>query len=281
VQTLQGMRKATTHILLLILAMGCTEKNQLPHEKYYEFHFTANYSYQNDTLKIEVKNPLNCPLRFSISSTDTSLSELVKSFGTLTVHEKTDTIIKYYFKGRKGILLQFHSLFGDLSKQVIKNRISLPFPKNRSYKIIQGYNGLYSHNNANSKCAIDFALNLNDTICSADSGYVVGVIKDYKKGGDTEAWIDYANCITIYHPKTGLFTQYVHLMHNGSFVKVGDTVVKGQPIGLSGMTGYGTVPHLHFNVKIPDKKEGMISTDIEFEEGYKGTELTENTTVKK
>ena len=110
---------------------------------------------------------------------------------------------------------------------------------------------------------------------------MVGVIKDYELSGTTKDWIDYANYITIYHSKSGLFTQYVHLIKNGSFVKVGDTVVKGQPIGLSGMTGYTTVPHLHFNVLIPDKKEGLVSTDIEFEEGYKGTELTENTTVKK
>jgi len=157
----------------------------------------------------------------------------------------------------------------------------LPFPKNRSYKIIQGYNGSHSHNTDYSRYAIDFSLKINDTVCSAADGYVVGVIKDYKLGGTTEDWIDYSNYITIYHPKSGLFTQYVHLIKNGSFVKVGDTVTKGQPIGLSGMTGYTTVPHLHFNVLKPDKKEGLISTDIEFEEGYKGTELTENITVKK
>jgi murein DD-endopeptidase MepM/ murein hydrolase activator NlpD len=109
----------------------------------------------------------------------------------------------------------------------------------------------------------------------------VGVIKDYESAGTSKAWIDYSNYISIYHPKSSLFTQYVHLIKNGSFVKVGDTVTKGQPIGLSGMTGYTTVPHLHFNVLKPDKKEGLVSTDIDFEEGYKGTELTENATVKK
>ena len=31
----------------------------------------------------------------------------------------------------------------------------------------------------------------------------------------------------------------------------------------------------------PDKEEGWMSTDIEFEEGYKGADLTENNTVKK
>ena len=130
--------------------------------------------------------------------------------------------------------------------------------------------------------ALDISLKINDTVCSAADGYVVGVVKDYELGGRTEDWTDYSNYITIYHPKDGLFTQYVHLIKNGSFVKVGDTVLKGHPIGLSGMTGYTTVPHLHFNVLRPDKKEGLVSTgDIDFDEGYKGTQLTENTMVKK
>ncbi len=164
-------------------------------------------------------------------------------------------------KTQKEIILKFNSVVGDLKKEIIKEKFSLPFPKNRSYKIIQGYNGSHSHNTDYSRYAIDFSLKINDTVCSAADGYVVGVIKDYELGGTTEDWIDYSNYITIYHPKSGLFTQYVHLIKNGSFVKVGDTVIKGQPIGLSGMTGYTTVPHLHFNVLKPDKKEGLVSTD--------------------
>ena len=189
--------------------------------------------------------------------------------------------LPYYLKAQKEISIKFNSVLGDLNKEIIKEKFSLPFPKNRAYEIIQGYNGSHSHNTDYSRYAIDFSLKINDTVCSAADGYVVGVIKDYELGGTSEDWLDYSNYITIYHPKSGLFTQYVHLIKNGSFVKVGDTVLKGQPIGLSGMTGYTTVPHLHFNVLDPDKKEGLVSTDIKFEEGYKGAELTENATVKK
>ncbi len=265
----------------MILTSCCLEKNALPHEKYYDFYYSATYSYNKDTLKIQVKNPLNCPLRFSISSPQKSIAEIVTKFGTLTLKEKSDTILNYYVKANGKISLAFHTLYGDLNKAIRKEKMSLPFPNNKVYKVIQGYNGSYSHNTSNSRYAIDFALNINDTICSADDGYVVGVIKDYNRSGKTEEWFDYGNYITVYHSKSGLFTQYVHLIQNGSFVKVGDTVRKGQPIGLSGMTGYTTIPHLHFNVKRPDEKEGLISTDIEFEEGYKGAELTENTIVKK
>ena len=114
--------------------------------------------------------------------------------------------------------------------------MNLPFPKNRSYKIIQGYNGSYSHNTDFSRYAIDFSLKIKDTVCSAADGYIVGVIKDFEFAGTTTDWIDYNNYITIYHPES---------------------------------------------VLLPDKKEGLVSTAGEFEEGYKGAELSENTTVIK
>ena len=41
-------------------------------------------------------------------------------------------------------------------------------------------------------------------------------------------------------------------------VELGDYVEKGQPIGISGMTGYTTIEHLHFNVKIPTNKNGLM-----------------------
>ena len=275
------MRKIIFYIFGMVLAIGFSRKNKLPQEEYYQFNYFADYSCKGDTLKVEAKNPLNCPLRISISSPDTSLLDIAAKFGTLTLKEKSDTIITYYLNVQKGIIVKFNSVTGDLNKEIIKEKFNLPFPKNRSYKIIQGYNGSHSHNTEYSRYAIDFSLKINDTVCSAADGYVVGVIKDYELGGRTKDWLDYSNYITIYHSKSGLFTQYVHLIKNGSFVKVGDTVTKGQPIGLSGMTGYTTVPHLHFNVLKPNKKEGLVSTDIEFEEGYNGTGLTENTTVKK
>jgi murein DD-endopeptidase MepM/ murein hydrolase activator NlpD len=274
------MRKIIFYILGMIWATGCSRTDELPKEKYYQFDYSANYTFNNDTLKIEVKNPLSCPLRISISSPDRSLFDIVAKLGTLTLKEKGDTTVRYYLKSQDKVVVKFNSVFGDLNKEIKKQEFSLPFPKNRSYKIIQGHNGSHSHNTDFSKNAIDFSLKISDTVCSAADGYVVGVIKDYKSGGGTKDWIDYSNYITIYHPESGLFTQYVHLIQNGSFVKVGDTVKKGQPIGLSGMTGYSTVSHLHFNVLKPDKKDGLISINADFEEGYKGTELTENTTVK-
>ena len=54
-----------------------------------------NYLYYNGPA---VTNPLNCPLRISISSPDKSLLDIVAKFSTLTLKEKSDTIINYYLK---------------------------------------------------------------------------------------------------------------------------------------------------------------------------------------
>ncbi len=59
-----------------------------------------------------------------------------------------------------------------------------------------------------------------------------------------------ANYIDIDHGN-GLTTRYVHLYSSASnFVSLNQTVSVGQQIGLMGMTGDATAPHLHFEVRI-------------------------------
>lgn len=141
-----------------------------------------------------------------------------------------------------------------------------------SYKIIQGYNGSYSHSEPYHQYALDFNMKIGDTVCAADDGYVVGLIKDYKYSGTSKEWQqnDKSNYITLYHPLSGMFTQYVHLKHNGAFINIGDSVTKGEPIGLSGMTGYTDIAHLHFNVLIPEKDKKLISYPVKFDNGIEG-----------
>ncbi len=58
--------------------------------------------------------------------------------------------------------------------------------------------------------------------------------------------LGYGNCIVIRHG-THLSTIYGHLSHIG--VDTGQSVSKGEVIGLSGSTGFSTGPHLHFEVR--------------------------------
>ncbi len=62
-----------------------------------------------------------------------------------------------------------------------------------------------------------------------------------------KTFIVYGNAIIVDHGQ-GVQTLYMHLSKMN--VKAGDTVKKGQIIGLSGKTGYAESPHLHISVKI-------------------------------
>jgi len=60
----------------------------------------------------------------------------------------------------------------------------------------------------------------------------------------------YGNMIEVDHGN-GLTTRYGHLSRIG--VQLGDTVQRGQLIGLIGSTGRSTGPHLHYELRLNDK----------------------------
>jgi murein DD-endopeptidase MepM/ murein hydrolase activator NlpD len=120
----------------------------------------------------------------------------------------------------------------------------LPFEDNTSHRMTQGYDGGFSHSGW-VEYSLDFSMDINTPVCAARNGVVVAVKSDSSVGGGSRRYRGKANFITLYH-SDGTFTQYHHLRHNGSAVKVGDHVEAGQVIGFSGSTGWSTGPHLHF-----------------------------------
>lgn len=250
--------------------MAC---NQVPKKRLAQFKNGISYDLVDGKLMIEIKNPVKCPLRIRASSGNEIIEKGLKQYFPIILNPLGDTTIVWSVGLEKEEFeIQFSSMFGSLDSPVDSAVMSLPFPSGKWYRVIQGYNGKFSHQSDYSRYAIDFALGVGDTICSAADGVVVGLIKDYKRGGDSKKWRDYANYITLFHPELNLYTQYVHLMHEGSFVNVGDTVVMGQVIGLSGMTGFTSRAHLHFNV-LKTTSNNLISTPVSFREGYRGAAL--------
>ncbi len=124
---------------------------------------------------------------------------------------------------------------------------------------------------AHFKHAIDFSLPEGSELLAVADGEVVDLKIDSRKGGYDPKYNGdkYLNYLTLKHAN-GEYSQYCHLKYNGSLVKIGDKVKKGQVIALSGNTGFSTEPHLHFHIFIlTDKKIDWETIPINFEEEIK------------
>ncbi len=268
-------------LLNLTILFGCKTPT-LPNEKYNQYEYHKSYTFKQETLRIELKNPLHCPLRVWVLSADEDLQKIFNQSAPILLESDSDTVLTYTNIKKIDNQLSFSSRLGSLSKKIEPIKVEFPFPKSKEYTVIQGNNSNFTHNSDFSRYALDFDMKTNDTICSATSGYVVGVIDQYKLSGKGKEWRPFANFITIYEPNSGVFFQYVHLVHKGSLVKIGDKVEQGQKIALSGNTGRSTVEHLHFSCLIPANTEnGLKSIPIEFVGGKKGIELKIGDKLKK
>jgi len=144
---------------------------------------------------------------------------------------------------------------------------ALPVRKGASYRVLQGQDGSFTHNTDINRYAIDIAMEVGDTVFAARGGKVGYVFGESSYGGNNEAFLDYANTIMILH-EDGTVAQYSHLKQHGVLVEIGDVVQMGDPIGLSGNTGFVSGDHLHLNVYEPHDK-GTRSVFISLK-GYEG-----------
>lgn len=139
---------------------------------------------------------------------------------------------------------------------------TLPFLKNEKFLMVQGYHTSFSHKHL---IANDFKMKEGSTICAARAGKVIDATDDSNIGGlkDKE---NHWNYVYIMHEDSSTAI-YGHLQQNGLLVKVGDSVTKGQPIAVSGNTGYSAFPHLHFAVY--DKNENQIPVRFKTSKGIR------------
>lgn len=121
----------------------------------------------------------------------------------------------------------------------------LPYPRGKSYRVDQAFNGAFSHKGKN---ALDFALAEGDLVTAARGGVVVKVTDHHREGGAEERFRGKANRVWILH-EDGTFGCYAHFRHKGVRVELGAKVKAGQVIGEAGQTGYAQGPHLHFEVR--------------------------------
>lgn len=125
----------------------------------------------------------------------------------------------------------------------------LPFEPNHAVRVIQGYDGKFSHTGL-MRYAVDFDLPEGSVVRAARDGVVVDAIHTFTTAGTDSRYReqDQANRVLIRHDD-GTFGYYGHLKPGGVFVREGQTVRAGHLLGLSGNTGYSRGPHLHFEVR--------------------------------
>lgn len=165
---------------------------------------------------------------------------LYKCFDKIKNSEKCE--IKTEIKPGTDEYKDWIDYFSDSIGYVKNYAYDLPFEMGKKFKVIQGYNGNFSHTNLN---AIDFRMPKGSKVLAARSGIVVKVIDSNRIGCPSRRCLEFGNYISILHSDKSR-AEYWHIMHKGVTVKVGDKIIKGDLIAYSGSTGWSSEEHLHF-----------------------------------
>ncbi|MCA0153560.1 M23 family metallopeptidase [Winogradskyella vincentii] len=212
--------------------------------------------FENDSVYIDFINPFYAPIEMKLSALDSTKAYIRVRQNAILNYQDTlhgafvvpKSMVKDTSNINSSHYINFKGNFGDpKSIADTEYRYTLPYPKNKRYKIIQSFGGKFSHNKPHSKYAIDFGTKVGDTITASRDGIVFFVKEDSDEHCRTRKCIDKGNKVYILH-KDGTMAHYVHLKLNGALVEVGDKVDVGEPIAISGMTGFTTIPHLHLVV---------------------------------
>ena len=156
--------------------------------------------------------------------------------------------------------LRMDAIPGDPSAHPRDVLYRLPLRQD-ALRIDQGYGGVFSHADPQNRYAVDFAADIGTTVLAAREGVVMQVESDFEKAGlNLEKYGGRANYVRILHDD-GTMAMYAHLKPEGVLVRIGQRVRAGQPIGLSGNTGFTTGPHLHFAVQV---NRGMRLESVPF-----------------
>lgn len=154
---------------------------------------------------------------------------------------------------------------GDMEAKHADVQYQLPFEPGRSYPMVQGFGGGWSHQGA-SRYAVDFAMPVGTPVHAARAGMVVQTVDHHNRGGASRRYAAYANYIVVLH-EDGTTGEYHHLKKDGVLVSVGEQVEAGDHIGFSGNTGFSSLPHLHFAVYRPQPMGDFESLPFEFVDG--------------
>lgn len=121
----------------------------------------------------------------------------------------------------------------------------LPYAVGEQFEVTRTFGHYTPANDGVGLYAIDFRMPIGTPVHAIRNGVVVAVEERFSD----EDHVDFhENWVMIRHTDNTV-ARYIHLTQNGALVSVGDTIVQGQKIGLSGNSGASTGPHLHLDVQ--------------------------------
>lgn len=141
----------------------------------------------------------------------------------------------------------------------------LPYEDGKSFPVTQGNDGSVSHRGAN-RYAFDFGMPEGTPVCAARGGKVIAAAEDETASGTRGKYGGLGNHVKIDHGD-GTIGVYMHLKFQEVKVEVGEIVLQGDVIGLSGATGNVTGPHLHFQVDRNGRSIPVTFEDVETDGG--------------
>jgi murein DD-endopeptidase MepM/ murein hydrolase activator NlpD len=226
---------------------------------------------EGDVLALTARNLADFPITYSVrirpqaASQDQRYSRSKRASGTLEGHEaaRLMTLPGADIDAGDELSISCTWTIGNRNATHDDNYLyMLPYASGTSYRVIQGFDSRFSHSGV-EQFAVDFKMDTGTPVHAARDGVVARIEESNDKGCWQDGCGQYANFIVIMHDD-GTTGEYYHLQQNGALVEVGDRVVAGQKIGLSGNTGHTALPHLHFAVYKATRRALAQSVPVAF-----------------
>lgn len=242
----RGALRLRTSLCLLVTALSCAPAGAACNDEW----LCVDEVRQGGNIEVRAANQGAAPITFSLRARTRNMLASGPRTVTATLEPRQSRLVMVLTQ--QGNLEGDYDLYYDWTIGSLDAKhddsyvYRLPYAAGASFPVLQGYGSRFSHTGL-EEFAVDFGMPEGTPVHAARGGVVARLEESHSIGCWKDGCGDFANFIVILHDD-GTTGEYYHLQHDGAVVEVGERIIAGQKIGLSGNTGHTTVPHLHFAV---------------------------------